>query len=138
MTSQATETTGNENAVASLFATISRLSPQYHVLANANSDRVESVLDRSRRRDQLQEKDIAKIFKPVKKLPKRAQWLSKKSRPVSKQGPIAIPDKGSNAARAPVAKAEAAAEAKAAAKKPVAKKPVAKKAAPKRTVAKKK
>ena len=49
MTSQATETTGNENAVASLFATISRLSPQYHVLANANSDQVESVLDRSRR-----------------------------------------------------------------------------------------
>jgi DNA invertase Pin-like site-specific DNA recombinase len=62
MTSQATETTGNENAVASLFATISRLSPQYHVLANANSDQVESVLDRSRRREQLQEKDIAKIF----------------------------------------------------------------------------
>jgi hypothetical protein len=62
MTSQATETTGNENAVASLFATISRLSPQYHVLVNANADQVESVLDRSRRRDQLQEKDIAKIF----------------------------------------------------------------------------
>jgi cell division protease FtsH len=94
-------------------------------------------------RETLQAEDIAKIFKPVKKLPKRAQWLSKKSRPVSKQGPIAIPDKGSNAARARVAKAEAAAEAKAAAKKPVAKKPaakkpVAKKAAPKRTVAKKK
>ena len=99
-------------------------------------------------RETLQAEDIAKIFKPVKKLPKRAQWLSKKSRPVSKQGPIAIPDKGSNAARARVAKAEAAAEAKAAAKKPAAKnpaakkatpkKPVAKKAAPKRTVAKKK
>ncbi|MBP7835683.1 MAG: ATP-dependent zinc metalloprotease FtsH [Rhodoluna sp.] len=88
-------------------------------------------------RETLQAEDIAKIFKPVKKLPKRAQWLSKKSRPVSKQGPIAIPDKGSNAARARVAKAEAAAEAKAAAKKPVAKKPVAKKAAPKKPVAKK-
>lgn len=60
MTSQATETT--ETAIGSLFATISRLSPQYHVLANANADQVESVLDRSRRRDQLQEKDIAKIF----------------------------------------------------------------------------
>jgi DNA invertase Pin-like site-specific DNA recombinase len=60
MTSQATETT--ETAIGSLFATISRLSPQYHVLANANSDQVESVLDRSRRREQLQGKDIAKIF----------------------------------------------------------------------------
>ena len=88
-------------------------------------------------RETLQAEDIAKIFKPVKKLPKRAQWLSKKSRPVSKQGPIAIPDKGSNAARARVAKAEAAAEAKAAAKKPGARKPVAKKAAPKKPVAKK-
>jgi hypothetical protein len=61
MTSQATETTGNENAVASLFATISRLSPQYHVLANANADQVESVLDRSRRREQLQEKTLPRF-----------------------------------------------------------------------------
>jgi cell division protease FtsH len=88
-------------------------------------------------RETLQAEDIAKIFKPVKKLPKRAQWLSKKSRPVSKQGPIAIPDKGSNAARARVAKAEAAAEARATAKKPAAKKPVAKKPAAKKPVAKK-
>jgi hypothetical protein len=63
MTSQATETTGNENAIGiALCDHLSDCSPQYHVLANANSDRVESVLDRSRRRDQLQEKDIAKIF----------------------------------------------------------------------------
>jgi len=82
-------------------------------------------------RETLQAEDIAKIFKPVKKLPKRPQWLSKKSRPVSKQGPIAIPDKGSNAARARVAKAAAAAEAKAVAKKPAARKPVAKKPAAK-------
>jgi cell division protease FtsH len=82
-------------------------------------------------RETLQAEDIAKIFKPVKKLPKRPQWLSKKSRPVSKQGPIAIPDKGSNAARARVAKAAAAAEAKAVAKKPAARKPVAKQPAAK-------
>ena len=59
---QAQAQTTNENAVSSLFATISRLSPQYHVLVNANADEVESVLDRSRRREQLREKDIAKIF----------------------------------------------------------------------------
>ena len=52
----------NETAVASLFETISRLSPKYHALVNANADEVESVLDQSRRREQLQEKDIAKIF----------------------------------------------------------------------------
>jgi cell division protease FtsH len=87
-------------------------------------------------RETLQAEDIAKIFKPVKKLPKRAQWLSKKTRPVSKQGPIAIPDKGSNAARARVAKATAAAEAKAEAQKPAAKKPVVKKTAAKKPAAK--
>ena len=37
--------------------------------------------------------EIAKIFKAVKKLPKRTQWLSKKTRPISKVGPIAIPKK---------------------------------------------
>jgi hypothetical protein len=59
---QAQAQTTNENAVSSLFATISRLSPQYHVLVNANAEKVESVLDESRRREQLREKDIAKIF----------------------------------------------------------------------------
>ena len=44
-------------------------------------------------RETLNQEDIAKIFKNVKKLPRRRQWLSSKSRPVSKQGPIAIPAK---------------------------------------------
>ncbi|NBR65322.1 MAG: ATP-dependent zinc metalloprotease FtsH [Micrococcales bacterium] len=47
----------------------------------------------------LNAEQIAKIFKTVKKLPKRAQWLSKKSRPKPKQGPIAIPAKGSTASK---------------------------------------
>jgi cell division protease FtsH len=95
-------------------------------------------------RETLQAEDIAKLFKQVKKLPKRALWLSKKTRPVSKQGPIAIPVKGSSAQKAKVAAAEAKKEAakkpaakKAAAKKTVAKKAVAKKSAPKKPAAKK-
>ena len=43
-------------------------------------------------KETLNQEEIAKIFKSVKKLPKRAQWLSKKTRPV-KAGPIAIPKK---------------------------------------------
>jgi cell division protease FtsH len=95
-------------------------------------------------RETLQAEDIAKLFKQVKKLPKRALWLSKKTRPVSKQGPIAIPVKGSSAQKAKVAAAEAKKEAakkpaakKAAAKKSVAKKAVAKKPAPKKPASKK-
>jgi cell division protease FtsH len=42
-------------------------------------------------RETLNADEIAKIFKTVKKLPKRTQWLSKKTRPVSTVGPIAIP-----------------------------------------------
>jgi cell division protease FtsH len=68
----------------------------------------------------LNQEDIARIFKNVKKLPRRRQWLSSKSRPVSKQGPIAIPVKGSSAAKKKAA-------ATAAAKKPAAKKPATRK-----------
>jgi cell division protease FtsH len=78
-------------------------------------------------RETLQAEDISKIFKPVKKLAKRPQWLSKKSRPVSKQGPIAIPVKGSSAAKAKANAAAAKAEALKPAKKVAAKKTVAKK-----------
>jgi cell division protease FtsH len=55
----------------------------------------------------LNAEQIAKIFKNVKKLPKRPQWLSKKSRPKPKQGPIAIPAKGSTASKRAAATAEA-------------------------------
>ena len=82
-------------------------------------------------KETLNPDDIAKIFKTVKKLPKRKPWLSKASRPSSTKGPIAIPAKGSTTAKVAAKKKAEAAEVKA------AKKPVAKKAAPKKPVAKK-
>ena len=48
-------------------------------------------------RETLNAEEIAKIFKPVKKLPKRSQWLSKKSRPKPRTGPIAVPKKAATA-----------------------------------------
>jgi cell division protease FtsH len=90
-------------------------------------------------KETLNPDDIAKIFKSVKKLPKRKPWLSKASRPSSKKGPIAIPAKGSTTAKVAAKKkaeaAEAVATKKPAAKKTVSKKPVANKPA---KVAKKK
>jgi cell division protease FtsH len=85
-------------------------------------------------KETLNPDDIAKIFKSVKKLPKRKPWLSKASRPSSKKGPIAIPAKGSTTAKVAAKKKAEAAEA-VATKKPAAKKPAAKKPA---KVAKKK
>ena len=49
-------------------------------------------------RETLNQEDIARVFKPVKKLPKRKQWLSSAKRLPSKQGPIAIPKRAATAA----------------------------------------
>jgi cell division protease FtsH len=77
-------------------------------------------------KETLNPDDIAKIFKSVKKIPKRKPWLSKTSRPSSSKGPIAIPAKGSTTAKVAAKKKAEAAEVK------VAKKPVVKKAAEKK------
>jgi cell division protease FtsH len=71
-------------------------------------------------RETLNQDEIAVLFKNVKKIPKRRMWLSSKLRPASKQGPIAIPSKGSTAAKQTAAKKAAAAEKTA---KPATKRP---------------
>ena len=76
----------------------------------------------------LNQDQIAKIFKTVKKVPRRTQWLSKKTRPVSDQGPIAIPTKGSTKSKVAAAAKVAAAEAAKPAKRVARKKPAEPKA----------
>ena len=76
----------------------------------------------------LNQDQIAKIFKTVKKVPKRGQWLSKKTRPVSTQGPIAIPTKGSTKSKVAAAAKVAAAEAAKPVKRVARKKPAEPKA----------
>jgi cell division protease FtsH len=72
----------------------------------------------------LNQEQIAVIFKNIKKLPQRTLWLSKKSRPVSKVGPIAIPEKGSTISKEAAIAADAAPKAtKPRAVKPRASKP---------------
>ena len=81
-------------------------------------------------RETLNQDDIAVLFKNVKKIAKRKVWLSSRSRPASKQGPIAIPSKGSTASKQREAKrVETAAKSA---------KPAAKRAAKPRATAKKK
>ena len=81
-------------------------------------------------RETLNQDEIAVLFKNVKKIAKRKIWLSSKTRPASKQGPIAIPSKGSTAAKQTAAKKAAAAEKAA--------KPATKRATRTRAAAKKK
>jgi cell division protease FtsH len=51
-------------------------------------------------RETLNQEDIAKIFKTVKKLPRRKQWLSAPKRVPSKVGPIAIPKRAASTSTA--------------------------------------
>jgi cell division protease FtsH len=82
---------------------------------NLNRKVLDAMAKELMERETLNAEEIAVIFKSVKKLPKRPQWLSKKSRPKPKQGPIAIPSKGSTASKNAASKA-------AATKKPAVKK----------------
>jgi cell division protease FtsH len=41
----------------------------------------------------LNQPEIERIFKKVKKLPARATWRSSKDRPLSRKGPIAVPER---------------------------------------------
>ena len=83
---------------------------------NLNRKVLDAMAKELMERETLNAEEIAVIFKGVKKLPKRPQWLSKKSRPKPKQGPIAIPTKGSTASK------NAASKKAAATKKPAVKK----------------
>jgi cell division protease FtsH len=96
---------------------------------NLNRAVLDAMAKELMERETLQAEDIARIFKSVKKLPVRSQWLSKKTRPVSKQGPIAIPVKGSSAEKQKALDAAAKVEAK----KPSVRKPAARKPAAKST-----
>ncbi|MFM6965973.1 MAG: ATP-dependent zinc metalloprotease FtsH [Rhodoluna sp.] len=101
---------------------------------NQNREILDAMAKELMEKETLNQDDIARIFKAVKKLPKRAQWLSSKARPVSKIAPIAIPAKGSSAAKESARKAAAAKDAA----KPAAKKAPVKKAAPKKAAPKEK
>jgi cell division protease FtsH len=99
---------------------------------NLNRKVLDAMAKELMEKETLNPDDIARIFKAVKKIPKRKLWLSKPSRPGSKKGPIPIPSKGSTTAKvAAKKKAEASAELEAASKK------TAKKTPSKKTVAKK-
>ena len=87
-----------------------------------NSNR--KVLDRLAtellEKETLDHNQLAEIFKDVKKLPLRKQWLSSNERPVSKLPPVKVPAKA-EVKKPVVKKAPAKAAAKPAAKKPASK-----------------
>ena len=98
---------------------------------NSNRKVLDHLASELLEKETLDHTELAEIFKNVKKLPKRKQWLSSEERPVSQLPPVKVPAKKKTVAAKPAAKAKAAPKTSAAkpAVKPAAKrKPPAAKA----------
>jgi len=64
----------------------------YQVLNN-NRDILDALARELLEKETLDHEELARIFKDVKRLPERPQWLSSKKRPISELPPIAVPSK---------------------------------------------
>jgi cell division protease FtsH len=101
---------------------------------NANRKVLDRLATELLEKETLDHNQLAEIFKDVKKLPLRKQWLSSNERPVSKLPPVKVPAKKADAqtaekkavAKKPATKPAAKKAPAKAAAKPAAKKPAAK------------
>ncbi len=87
----------SENLAETVDVEIRKLIEQAHDEAwkvlNDNRDILDNLASELLEKETLDHNQLAEIFKDVKKLPKRPQWLSSIGRPVSKRPPVALPDK---------------------------------------------
>ena len=77
---------------AEIRAILDAAQDEAYKALNLNRKVLDTLAKELLEKETLNHEEIEKIFKNVKKLPKRPQWLSKKTRPV-KAGPIAVPKK---------------------------------------------
>ena len=64
-----------------------------HQALTKNRAVLDELAEQLLQKETLNQEDIAKIFEPVKKLPKRKVWHSSEARPHSKKGPIEVPER---------------------------------------------
>ena len=64
-----------------------------HQALTKNRVVLDELAEQLLQKETLNQEDIAKIFEPVKKLPKRKVWHSSEARPHSKKGPIEVPER---------------------------------------------
>lgn len=64
-----------------------------HQALTKNRAVLDELAEQLLQKETLNQDDIAKIFEPVKKLPKRKVWHSSELRPHSKKGPIEVPER---------------------------------------------
>ncbi|TQJ30643.1 ATP-dependent zinc metalloprotease FtsH [Microbacterium sp. SLBN-146] len=89
----------------------------YEVI-NANRDVLDKLALELLEKETLDHLELAEIFKDVKRLPPRPQWLSSEQRPVSELPPVAVPQRREEAGLAASVEAEAPAAEKAAVRRP--------------------
>lgn len=58
---------------------------------NTNREILDKLASELLEKETLNQEQIAEIFKDIKKIPARKQWLMSEDRPVSKQPPVAVP-----------------------------------------------
>jgi cell division protease FtsH len=83
---------------------VRRLIDQAHTEAwkvlNSNRAILDRLATELLEKETLDHIQLAEIFRGVKKLPERPQWLSSTKRPVSTKGPVSVPAKKSSSTRA--------------------------------------
>jgi cell division protease FtsH len=84
---------------------VRRLIDQAHTEAwkvlNSNRAILDRLATELLEKETLDHLQLAEIFRGVKKLPARPQWLSNPQRPVSTKGPVSVPVKKASSTRAP-------------------------------------
>jgi cell division protease FtsH len=128
-----------EKVDAEVRALIEQAHTEAWKVLNSNRKVLDKLAAELLEKDTLDHIQLAEIFKPVKKLPERPEWLSSTKRPSSKLPPVAVPKTARNTAARPVGEKTSAAKPaakKAAAKKPTTRKPAAPKAAAAKPAAK--
>jgi cell division protease FtsH len=120
----------SENVDKEIRALIDNAHTEAWKVINSNRKVLDRLATELLEKETLDHNELAVIFKDVKKLPLRKQWLSSDERPVSKLPPVKVPAKkvAPKVTAKPAARKPAAART-AVASKPVAKKPAAKKPA---------
>jgi cell division protease FtsH len=97
-----------EKVDAEVRALIEQAHTEAWKVLNSNRKVLDKLATELLDKETLDHNQLAEIFKPVKKLPERPEWLSSTKRPSSKLPPVAVPKKARNTAARPVGEKTAA------------------------------
>ena len=95
-----------ERVDAEVRALIEQAHNEAYEVINANRDVLDKLALALLEKETLDHLELAEIFKDVKKLPPRPQWLSSEQRPVSELPPVEVPQRREEAGLAASVEAE--------------------------------